>query len=214
MADPSDPDPDAAPHLAELRTGGRVLLSGGFLEVRRDDVRLPDGQPATREYIQHSGAVAIVALVDDDHVVLVRQFRYPLGRLLLEFPAGRRETGESTLACAQRELQEETGFSARQWAYAGELHNAAAYSSETIWIWFARGLTAGAARPDSGEFVDTLVAGFDQINGWDRAGRLPDAKTLIGLHWWREWREGRRTLDWQSAADARDPSGSAAAPRL
>jgi ADP-ribose pyrophosphatase len=193
-------------HLKETRTGGQTLLSGGFLEVHKDQVRLPDGTAATREYIQHAGAVAIIPLLDDGRVVLVRQYRYPLGKVLLEWPAGKRDAGESTLACARRELQEETGFVAQQWAFAGELHNAAAYSTESIWIWFARGLQAGPARPDAGEFVETVTMSWQDLEALDQRGELPDAKTLIGLHWLRACREGRRPWLWQEAADAQDPT--------
>ena len=112
------PDQDTTDeHLIEHRTGGQTLLSGGFLEVRRDTVRLPDGTPATREFIQHGGAVAVVPLLDDGRVVLVRQYRYPLAKVLLELPAGKRDAGETTLQCAMRELAEETGYTAREWAY-------------------------------------------------------------------------------------------------
>ena len=128
------PPPDAGddPHLTERRLGGTTLVSGGFLELRRDDVLLPDGNHATREFIQHGGAVAVVPLLDDGRLVLVRQYRYPVAKVLLEWPAGKRDPGESTLACAMRELQEETGYTACEWAYGGEIHNAAAYSSESI----------------------------------------------------------------------------------
>ena len=87
-----------------------MLVKGSFLEVRRDDVRLPDGAQATREYVVHPGAVAVVPLLDDGRLVLERQFRYPVGQVMLEIPAGKIDPGESTLACAQRELLEETGY--------------------------------------------------------------------------------------------------------
>ena len=101
-------DPDH--HLIERRVGGTTLISGGFLEVRRDDVLLPDGSRATREFIRHDGAVAVVPILDDGRLVLVRQYRYPVAKVLLEWPAGKRDPGESNLACAMRELQEETGM--------------------------------------------------------------------------------------------------------
>jgi ADP-ribose pyrophosphatase len=121
-------------HLREHRVDGETLVSGGFLELRRDIVRLPDGHRATREYIAHPGAVAVVPLLDDGRIVLVRQYRYPVGKVLLEFPAGKRDPHENALQCAARELLEETGYTAREWAYGGEIHNAAAYSTESIWI--------------------------------------------------------------------------------
>ena len=134
-----------------------MLSKGNFLEVRRDDVRLPDGSQATREYVVHPGAVAIVPLLDDGRLVLERQFRYPVGKVLLEFPAGKIDPGEDTLACARRELLEETGYHAREWARAGVVHNATAYSTEGIEIWFARGLSAGIQRLDVGEFLELCL---------------------------------------------------------
>jgi len=195
-------DETADAHLFEHRIGGTTLLSGGFLEVRRDEVLLPDGRPATREYIRHPGAVAVVPILDDDRLVLVRQYRYPVAKVLLEWPAGKRDDGESTLACAMRELQEETGYTAREWAYGGEIHNAAAYSSESIWIWFARGLTPGPQQLDSGEFVEMVTLSEAELDAIAARDGLPDVKTLIGLQWLQRWRAGTRVLAWCSAAEA------------
>ena len=189
-------------HLIERRTGGTTLLTGGFLEVRRDTVCLPDGSSASREYIQHPGAVAVIPILDDGRLVLVRQHRHPVGKVLLEWPAGKLEAGEPQLACAVRELQEETGYTAREWAFAGEIHNAAAYSTESIWLWFARGLVAGAARPDAGEFVETVRLSADELEALDLRGELPDVKTLVGLHWLRQCRAGLRPCVWRDAARA------------
>ena len=104
-------------HLIERRIGGRRLTEGGWLELYRDDVALPDGTQATREYVKHPGAVAVVPILDDGRIVLVRQFRYPVGKITLEMPAGKLDAGEDTLACAKRELQEETGYVAREWGF-------------------------------------------------------------------------------------------------
>ncbi len=193
---------DADPHLFERRVRGTTLISGGFLEVRRDDVLLPDGSHATREYIQHPGAVAVVPILDDGRLVLVRQYRYPVAKVLLEWPAGKRDDGEATLACAMRELQEETGYTAAEWAYGGEIHNAAAYSSESIWIWFARGLVAGPPQLDHGEFVEMVLLSEAELDAIAGRGELPDVKTIIGLHWLQRWRAGTRELAWHSAVDA------------
>jgi len=160
-------------HLREQRVGGETLISGGFLELRRDVVRLPDGHQATREYIAHPGAVAVVPLLDDGRIVLVRQYRYPIGKVLVEFPAGKRDPHESTLECATRELLEETGYVASEWAYAGEIHNAAAYSTESIWIWFARALVAGPPQPEHGEFVETVHLSQAELEALDLRGELP-----------------------------------------
>ena len=192
-------------HLTEKRLGGTTVLSGGFLEVHRDEVSLPDGSRATREFIKHPGAVAVVPLLDDGRLVMVRQYRYPLGKVLLEFPAGKRDPGESTLSCGMRELREETGYTAREWAYGGEFHNAAAYSTESIWIWFARGLVPGPAQLDAGEFVETDTLAPHELLALDAQDQLADAKTLIGLHWLGQCKAGLRPWHWQAADLARDP---------
>lgn len=185
--------------MREHGQGGRVLARGSFLEVRRDDVRLPDGASATREYVVHPGAVMIVPLLDDGRLVLERQFRYPVARVLLEFPAGKIDAGEATLACAQRELLEETGYRAREWACAGVLHNAPAYSTEGIEIWFARGLSAGDRRLDDGEFIELCLLTEGELERRAAAGELSDMKTLMGLMWLQKWRAGLWPLQWVGA---------------
>jgi len=196
------------PHLVERRTGGRTMYEGNFLEVRRDDVVLPDGKAATREYIQHPGAVAVIPLLDDGRVVLVRQFRYPIGKTIVEFPAGKLDAGESTLECARRELHEETGYAAREWAFACEIHNAAAYSTESIWLYFARGLVAGEQRLDEGEFVEVVRLSEAELDALAAGDGLPDVKTRIGLQWLQRWRAGAWSLQWQPDPDA-GPDASA-----
>ncbi len=194
-------------HLREQPLGSETLLSGGFLEVRRDTVRLPDGSTATREFIHHPGAVAVIPLLGggpDPGVVLVRQHRYPIDRVLLEWPAGKREGTEPTIACAQRELLEETGYTATEWAWGGWIHNAAAYSSERIALWFARGLVPGPARPDAGEFVETVTMPLSALQTLDARGELTDVKTVIGLHWLISALSGTRPWSWASTENARD----------
>ncbi len=186
-------------HLIERRLGGRRLTEeGSWLELHKDVVRLPDGGEATREYIRHPGAVAVVPILDDGRVVMVRQYRYPIDKVIVEFPAGKRDPGEDLLACAQRELREETGYTAREWAFACEIHNAAAYSSESIWIYLARGLVAGPQQLDSGEFVEVVTLTEAELDALARDNRLPDVKTHIGLHWLQRWRAGAWPLSWLS----------------
>lgn len=189
-------------HLRETQVNSQQAWRGGFLDVRHDVVRLPNGREASREYIVHPGAVMIVPLLDDGRLVVERQFRYPLQRSFIEFPAGKLDPGEATLTCAQRELAEETGYQAAEWAYAGVLHNAIAYSTEGIEIWFARGLTAGARSLDDGEFLDVFALSADEMEAMAGRGELTDAKTLIGLLWLRQWRAGHWDLPWQAARPA------------
>ena len=186
-------------HLREVLLSEEQVFHGRLLDVRRDTVRLPNGKTATREYVVHPGAVAIVPILDDGRLVVERQFRHPMGRVMLEFPAGKRDPDEPTWNCAMRELAEETGYRASEWARAGVLHNAVAYSTEGIEIWFARGLSLGACQPDEGEFVEVSTATLDELLVLARDGELTDAKTLIALLWLQNWRAGHWTLDWQPA---------------
>lgn len=194
------PEAPAAPdaHLREVQLGSTQVYRGHFLDVRRDEVALPDGSRAVREYIVHPGAVMVVPLLDDGRVVVERQFRYPMGRVMLEFPAGKLDAGEPPLHCAVRELAEETGYTAREWARAGILHNAIAYSNEGIEVWFARGLVPGAPRLDAGEFLEVDAMDLPALEAAACSGELTDAKTLVGLLWLRHWREGRWPLAWCS----------------
>lgn len=196
-----DPDP---PHLHEEPLDSRQIFRGRFIDVRRDTVRLPDGSEGWREYIVHPGAVMIIPVLDDGRLVVERQFRYPLHRAFVEFPAGKIDAGEPTLQCAIRELREETGYTAREWARAGILHNAIGYSNEGIEIWFARGLTAGERRLDEGEFLDVLQLSLAEMEDMARLGELTDAKTLIGMLWITHWRAGRWDLPWQAVQAAPD----------
>ena len=192
-------DAAADPQLREHGISGAQVYRGHFLDVRRDEVRLPDGATATREYIVHPGAVMVVPLLDDGRLVVERQYRYPVRRAMLEFPAGKIDPGEPPFACALRELAEETGYRAREWARAGILHNAIAYSTEGIEIWFARGLSLGPRQLDAGEFVDVGSASEDELNALAASGELTDAKTLIGLLWLARWRAGHWPLQWRAA---------------
>lgn len=195
-------EPDADRHLREDTVDAHAAWRGHFLDVRRDEVRLPDGSHAHREYIVHPGAVMAVPILDDGRLVVVRQFRYPLRRAMLEFPAGKLDVGEPPWDCAIRELREETGYRAREWARAGHLHNAIAYSDEAIEVWFARGLEGGTAQLDAGEFLDVSTTDQATLERMAMTAELTDAKTLIGLLWLRHWREGRWPLSWQPAPPA------------
>lgn len=186
--------------LTETTVRGEWVFRGRLLQVRRDVVSMPDGAQTEREYIEHPGAVMVVPLLDNGELVMERQYRYPLGRVLLEFPAGKIDPGEPVLACARRELAEETGYRAAEWARAGRFHNACAYSSEAIEVWFARGLREGAQRLDHGEHLDIVLVTEAELDTMCRRGEATDAKTLIGLLWLRRWREGGWALPWQPEA--------------
>ena len=183
-------------HLREVTQSSAEILRGNFLQAFRDTVRLPSGKEATREYVVHPGAVMVVAELPDGQLVLERQFRYPVQSVMLEFPAGKLDAGEDSLACAKRELLEETGYSARQWARAGVLHPVISYSTEFIDIWFARELSAGTRQLDDGEFLDVFSASMEDLLQWCRDGLVTDAKTLTGALWLQNVRSGAWSLDW------------------
>ncbi|HEY3049080.1 MAG TPA: NUDIX hydrolase [Polaromonas sp.] len=186
-------------HLVESPVSSEEILKGSFLHVRRDNVRLPDGSHATREYVIHPGAVMIVAQQADGQLVLERQYRYPVQAVMIEFPAGKLDPGEASLACAQRELLEETGYSARRWARAGVLHPVISYSTEFIDVWFARELTQGERKLDAGEFLDVFTASPAELLAWCGNGQVTDAKTLTGVLWLQNVLSGAWALDWQIA---------------
>ncbi len=185
-------------HLKETLVSSEELFKGKFLHAKRDTVCLPDGKHATREYVVHPGAVVVVPLLDDGQVVLERQFRYPIGQVMIELPAGKLDAGEDPLLCGLRELYEETGYTAAEWAYAGQMHLAIAYSTEVIHIYFARGLSLGARKLDAGEFLDVFTAPAQQLLDWCADGTVTDAKTLSCALHLANHLSGKRAMAWQS----------------
>lgn len=197
-------------HLRERGVSRELLLNGRMLRVVRDAVVLPNSEHAAREYVIHPGAVMIIPMLDDGRVVLERQFRYPTGQTMIEFPAGKLDHGEGSLSCARRELREETGLEAQEWSYAGVLHPVISYSTEHIDIWFARGLTGGERHLDVGEFLDVFAATPTELMGWSYDGKVTDAKTLVATLWLHNVLNGTWRLNWFSgdAPEGQHPSPS------
>jgi ADP-ribose pyrophosphatase len=193
--------PETDDQLIEHTTQREELLRGRFLHVLRDTVRLPDGGSDTREYVVHPGAVMVVPLLDDGRLVLERQYRHPMGRVMVEFPAGKLDAGEDTWTCGRRELLEETGYTAREWARAGVLHPVISYSTEFIEIWFARGLQLQQRHLDAGEFLEVFTTTLDELLAWCRDGQVTDAKTLSAALWLQNLRSGDWALRWQANPD-------------
>lgn len=175
--------PDVHGDFTEAQVSSRLAYDGGLLKVKRDEVRLPDGASAWREYVLHPGAVMMLAFVDENTILLERQYRYPKQRHFIELPAGKLEPGEPPLETAKRELIEECGYEAADWAHVTTIDPCIGYSNEVIHIYAARGLRHVGARLDVGEHLEVFEATLEDAMDWVRQGLITDTKTMIGLFW-------------------------------
>jgi len=167
--------------LTEHCINSETVAAGGMLTVKRDLVRLPNGNTSHREYVMHPGAVVVVPLLPNGNVVLEKQFRYALHRVFIELPAGKIDADEDVLHTGQRELLEETGYSASHWVKLGHQHPCIGYSDEVIHIYLATGLTAGTHRPDDDEALEVFDVGFNDCLAMIQNGEISDGKTIIAL---------------------------------
>ena len=197
--------PTGDAHLKEERIDTQDLHHGIFLNMKRDTVRMPDGGEAVREYLTHPGAVAIVAILDDGRILLERQYRYPVARVCMEIPAGKLDLGEDPLICAQRELQEETGYTATKWSYIRRIHPVISYSTAFSEIYLAEGLSKGERQLDDEEFLDVFAASLDELLAWVEEGAITDVKTTISVYWLDRYRRGLVKPQAIAVADKKSP---------
>jgi ADP-ribose pyrophosphatase len=169
--------------LTETELSSEMVFQGSLLHVKRDQVRLPNGNKTGREYIVHPGAVLVIPVLDDRRLVFERQFRYPLRKAFIELPAGKIDPNEDTLITGQRELLEETGYTAREWRYLAALHPCIGYSDEIIHIYLASGLRAGDHNRDHDESLEVFTLTLDEAMQALRRGDITDGKTMIALFW-------------------------------
>lgn len=177
--------------LEEIRLASETVFDGALLHVRRDRVRLQNGTETGREYIVHPGAVLVVPVLDDGRLIFERQYRYPLRKTFIEFPAGKIDVGESPLITGKRELLEETGYRAQDWHYLAALHPCIGYSDEIIHLYLARGLQAGHHRRDQDESLEVFAMTLEAAMTAMRRGEITDGKTMVALFWAERYLDGR-----------------------
>ncbi len=166
--------------LSEKPSSSEDVFNGIILHVKRDTVTLSNDSSAVREVIRHIGAVCVIPVTENNEVIMERQYRYPLDRVILEIPAGKLDTpDENRLSAIQRELREETGYTADEWTEIGDFHPAPAYSDEYITMYLARGLHKGQRHLDEDEFLDVYAIPLADLVEDVMAGRISDAKTQV-----------------------------------
>ncbi|MEA4932081.1 MAG: NUDIX hydrolase [Lawsonibacter sp.] len=165
--------------LTERMVSSKTVFEGKIVTVTVDQARLPNGNVSTREVVYHPGGVAILPLDEKNQVTLVRQYRYPIGQMLLELPAGKLDHGaEKRLLGAQRELSEEAGLEAAEWTYLGYILASPGFCDEVLHMYLARGLTSVSQHPDEDEFLDVVTMPFGDLAEQVMDGTIADAKTV------------------------------------
>lgn len=168
-------------NLTEKFLDSKVVFNGNLLTVYCDKVELPNGKKAGREFIRHPGAVAVVPVTQEGNIVLVRQYRYPVGKTMLEVPAGKLDKGEHPDDCALRELEEETGYVAHNLRKLSSIYTTPGFTDEVIHLYLADQLTLAKQRPDEDEFLDVEVYTKEQIKDMIADGTIDDAKSMLAL---------------------------------
>lgn len=178
-------------HLVEHMVSSQTVVSGGMLTVKRDQVRLPNGSASQREYVIHPGAVVVVPMLPNGNVILEKQFRYALNKVFIELPAGKIDANEAILVTGQRELLEETGYTATEWTLLGHQHPCIGYSNEVIHMYMAQGLSAGAHQRDADETLEIFDLPFEQCLSMIQTGEITDAKSIVALYFAEKYLLGR-----------------------
>lgn len=167
--------------LIEKKVSSEYIFDGKLLQVYRDTIALPNGNEAIREYIKHQGAVAVVPVTDEGEIIAVRQYRYPIGRITIEIPAGKLDKGEDPLTAAKRELSEETGVESADIDYIGGLYPSVAYTDEIIHMYVAKNLKYGEMHTDEDEFLDVVKIKIDDFVDMVLKGEIMDSKTQAAV---------------------------------
>lgn len=167
--------------LLEKRLESKTLYQGAIVTLKLDKAELTNGKVVNREVVEHPGGVTVLPLDDEGCVTLVRQFRYPFQKVLLELPAGKLERGEDHRLCGLRELEEETGMQAEEFTYLGNLYLSPGYANEQLHMYLARGLHRGKAHPDEDEFLELEKLPFQELLDLVMKNEIHDAKTVAAV---------------------------------
>ena len=168
-------------NFEEKTLNSEVVYDGKVMTVIRDDVEVSDGHKSFREVVIHSGGVVVVALKDDDTVLLVKQYRYPLKHVNLELPAGKLEVGENPDDACKRELEEETGYRAKAWKSLGYINTTPGICTEKLYLYIASELEFVGEHPDEGEIIKCLEYKLSEVFEMIQNGQINDAKTICAL---------------------------------
>ena len=171
------------PDLTEKKISTEIIYQGRLLDVRKDEVLLPNGKSSTREWINHPGAVCLIPILPDGNIALVKQYRYPVLNHMIELPAGKMDLNELPKECAERELEEEIGYRANKITYVTKIHPAVGFANEKMWIYLAEDLEKTTSKLDEDEFLDFFSLHLEQALEMIWKGQITDVKTIIGLLW-------------------------------
>ena len=169
--------------LKESRITTEVVYKGDFLDVRRDEVLLPNGETGTREWINHPGAVVIIPILPNGEIALIKQFRYAARSEFLELPAGKLDEGEDPKACAFRELEEEIGYRAGKMKFIANIHPAIGFANEIMSIYLAEDLKKTNYNRDKDEFIELIPTNMEEALNLVWENKITDVKSIIGLLW-------------------------------
>ena len=171
------------PDLTEKKISTEIIYQGRLLDVRKDEVLLPNGKSSTREWINHPGAVCLIPILPDEKIALVKQYRYPVLNHMIELPAGKIDRNELPAECAERELEEEIGYRANKITYLTKIHPAVGFANEKMWIYLAEDLEKTTSKLDEDEFLDFFPLRLEEALEMIWNGQITDVKTIIGLLW-------------------------------
>tara|TARA_Y100000768_G_scaffold326488_1_gene263822 strand:+ start:1838 stop:2383 length:546 start_codon:yes stop_codon:yes gene_type:complete len=171
--------------LTEKKINSKIVYKGNFLDVRKDNVTLPNGKNSTREWINHPGAVVVVPILPNGEIALIRQFRYAMGSEFIELPAGKLDKGEKPYNCAKRELEEEIGFKAKKLNFIAMIHPAIGFANEHMSVFLASDLIQTKENRDVDEFLELMPTSLNDALELVWSNKITDVKTIIGILWYQ-----------------------------